>query len=84
MRIMKKVKRRSTKKVVQDAPQSDLGAIKVKSNGILPIEQADILPLSLRMQLEAGTRARVRAHLPDNLKERTEAMIRRFKGDRLR
>lgn len=53
--------------------------VKVMSN---KITQADIelLPLSLKYQLEAETRSRKIFGLPDNLKERTEMAVRRFRG----
>ncbi len=42
------------------------------------------LPLSLRMQIDSVTKTRARAHLPDNIKERTEQTIKWFKGDKPR
>lgn len=46
------------------------------------ITTADIslLPPSLKYQLDAETRSRKIFGLPDNLKERTENMVRRFRG----
>ena len=44
----------------------------------------DILPPSLKYQLEAMTRTRKMFNLPDNLKERAEAMVRNFRGDKPR
>jgi len=46
------------------------------------VTDADIalLPPSLRLQLEGLTRLRRIYGMPDNLKERTEAMVRRFRG----
>lgn len=46
------------------------------------ITQADIelLPPSMKYRLEMETRNRKIFGLPDNLKERTESMVRRFRG----
>ena len=55
---------------------------------LLEVTEADIamLPPSLKLQLEGETKRRAFANrfrkglFPDNLKERTEAMVRRFRG----
>lgn len=46
------------------------------------ITDADIelLPPSLKFQLEAQTRVRKILKLPDNLRERTEMMVQMFRG----
>ncbi len=44
----------------------------------------ELLPPSLRYQIEAVSRARRALRMPDNLRERQEAAVRRFKGDRPR
>ena len=81
---MKRGKRKYTHKVPAIAPESTTEPIKEIGGSEITQAALDILPLSLRVQLEAVTKARARAHLLDNLKERTEAMVRRFKGDRPR
>ena len=43
-------------------------------------EGIDALPLSLKAQIEVETRAPKILHMPDNLRERQEAMVRRFRG----
>jgi hypothetical protein len=56
--------------------------LSLKSEAVKPITDKDIamLPPSLKFQLEAQTRARKMLKLPDNLRERTEAMVRMFRG----
>ena len=43
-------------------------------------EDIDNLPLSLKMGLDAVTRARKVLKMPDNLKDRQEAAVRGFRG----
>ena len=83
---MKRVKRKYTRKTPPDAPKLAAEPIKAQSSKKIPLEvtEADILPPSLRIQLEVITRLRARHKIPDNLRERTEQMVRRFKGDRPR
>ena len=85
---MKKTKRQPNKKVSPVATGRDSTPIVVGSRENVPTEvmqtDIDMLPASLKAVLDAGTRARARVHLPDNLKERTEAMVRRFKGKKVR
>lgn len=85
---MRKPKRKYTRKTVTetppDAPKLATEPLKPQSSGKTPsvVTEADValLPPSLRMQLEAVTRLRERHQIPDNLKERIEQMVRRFRG----
>lgn len=88
---MMKKKRKYTRKIDVESKSTPA---EEESNSRPPSEviQADIsmLPPSLKSQLEAGTKQRALANriskgqYPDNLKERTEQMVRRFQGDRPR
>ena len=81
--MVKKVKRKYVRRVVLEAPQSTPVPIKEEINSRPSgVTQADIdmLPPSLVYQLQAMTLSRKMFNLPDNLKERTEAMVRRFRG----
>ena len=75
--MMKKVKRKYTRRVSPEGTESNSSPIKASE-----VTQADIelLPPSLRLMLEQGTRFRKAHHLRDNLKEMTEMMVRRFRG----
>ena len=88
--MKRRVKRKYTRRVLETAPESTPEPIKAESKVIVPsvVTQADIdmLPASLVYQLQAGTKQRALANrisggqYPDNLKERTEQMVRRFRG----
>ncbi len=92
-----KKKRKYTRKVKEVVLVLPPETIKADMGGIVTdgvpsfapryeVVQADIdlLPPSLKAQLKAGTEIRKRHNLPDNLKERIEAMVKRFQGDRPR
>lgn len=57
-------------------------ALNHRSEPVKLITDADIamLPPSLKFQLEAVTRSRKVLKMPDNLRERTENAVRRFRG----
>jgi len=79
-KVKRKYARKVTPETPPDAPESSTEPIKAISSGKIPVTEVDMLPPSLKMQLDAMTKLRARHHIPDNLKERTEAMVRRFRG----
>jgi hypothetical protein len=92
---MKKVKRKYTRKVVPDAPESistpvqeersivdrATGEVIVKHDGSFSFND---LPLSIRAGVERTIKYRERLKLPDDSKERKELAVRMFRGDRPR
>ncbi len=79
---MRKPKRKYTRKVKQDAPQSNPSPVKEQDSTEL-FKFSD-LPLRLRTQIESIIKMRKRVGLPDDSKERKEAAIKYFRGDRPR
>ncbi len=63
------------------APGSDTSKV-IPQKGLRPVTDADIeaLPMSLKAQLQAETNARRVFKMHDNLREREENMVRRFRG----
>lgn len=70
---------RERQKVEAEKREAVTPFVTIGNSPVTPVE-IESLPLSLKMQIRNITNARKVLHLPDNLEERQEAMVRRFRG----
>jgi hypothetical protein len=70
---------RERKKAEEERRETVTPLVTIRNTPVTPAE-IENLPLSLKAQLNAETRRRQVLKIPDNLKERQEAMVRRFRG----